>query len=90
MRWKNIYSVTGGDIPLGDLTRAMAKRYVAERTKRVKTASVAREISNIRAVLNVVIKENDLDIKNHFEGLKIPNKGRDSNLSWPLDVKNAP
>ena len=84
MRWKNIYAVTGGDIPIIDVTREMAKRYVAERTKRVKTASVAREISNIRAVLNVVIKESSLNPINHFEGLKIPKKGRDSNPRKPF------
>jgi integrase len=77
-RWKKIYSATGGDIPIVDLTREMAKRYVSERTKQVKTTAVAREISTIRAVLNVVIKEKGLNISNHFEGLKIPNKGRDS------------
>lgn len=77
-RWKNIYSITGGDIPIEDLTREMARKYVNDRTKQVKTTAVAREISTIRAVLNVVIKEKGLNRANHFEGLKIPNKGRDS------------
>ena len=83
-RWKNIYSVTGGDIPIIDVTREMAKRYVTERMKLVKTTAVAREIGVIRAVLNVVIKEKGLNINNHFEGLKIPNKGRDSKPRKPF------
>lgn len=77
-RWKNIYSITGGDIPIEDLTREMAKKYISERMKHVKTTAVAREISTIRAVLNVAIKESALNTTNHFEGLKIPNRGRDS------------
>jgi integrase len=62
----------------------MAKRYVTERTKLVKTTAVAREMGVIRAVLNVVIKEKGLNINNHFEGLKIPNKGRDSKPRKPF------
>jgi integrase len=83
-RWKNIYAVTGGDIPIIDVTREMAKRYVTERMKLVKTTAVAREIGVIRAVLNVVIKEKGLNTSNHFEGLKIPNKGRDSKPRKPF------
>ena len=83
-RWKNIYAVTGGDIPIIEVTREMAKRYVTERMKLVKTTAVAREIGVIRAVLNVVIKEKGLNTSNHFEGLKIANKGRDSKPRKPF------
>jgi integrase len=62
----------------------MAKRYVTERMKLVKTTAAAREIGVIRAVLNVVIKEKGLNTSNHFEGLKIPNKGRDSKPRKPF------
>lgn len=77
-RWKNIYTVSGGDIPLSSLTREMARRYVAERLQHVKTASIEREINVFRAILNVVIRERSLGIPNQFEGVKIPNKGKDS------------
>lgn len=82
--WRKIYSATGGDIPIENLTREMAKKYVSDRIKQVKTTAVAREISTIRAVLNVAIKEKGLNLANHFEGLKIPNKGRDSKPRRPF------
>lgn len=77
-RWKNIYLVSNGDIPLSNLTREMARRYVAERSRHVKTTSIEREINVFRAILNVVIRERNLGIPNQFESIKIPNKGRDS------------
>lgn len=77
-RWRNIYTVTGGDIPIVELTRDMARQYVTVRGRAVKTSTIEREIGVIRAVLNSAIRERGLGITNPFEGLRVPNKGRDS------------
>lgn len=77
-RWKNIYGPVGGDIPLEDVTREMAKKYVKERLRSVKTGTVEREIKTINAVINKTIVEASLTITNVFERLVIPNKGRDA------------
>lgn len=79
-RWKHIYGVTGGDIPLVDVTRDMARRYVKHRSASVKTGTVERELKTIRAVINKVIAEKSLPIKNEFERLAIANKGKDSKV----------
>jgi len=77
-RWKNIYDAVGGDIPLKDVTRDMAKKYVKDRLKSVKTGTVDREIKTFNAVINKAIVEASLSITNVFERLAIPNKGRDA------------
>lgn len=76
--WKNIYDVTGGDIPLKDVTRDMAKKYVKHRLRSVKTGTIDREVKTINAVINKVIVEESLTITNVFERLAIPNKGKDA------------
>jgi len=85
-RWKNIYSVTDGDIPLADVTRDMAKRYVKHRLASVKTTTIERELKTIRAVINSVIKEKSLKISNEFERLTIPKKGKDSIARKPFTL----
>ena len=85
-RWKNIYSVTNGDIPLADVTRDMARRYVKLRLASVKTATIERELKTIRAVINSVIKEKSLKIGNEFERLTIPKKGKDSIARKPFTL----
>lgn len=79
-RWKHIYDVTGGDIALVDVTRDMARRYVKHRLSTVKTGTVERELKTIRAVINKVIIEKSLNIKNQFERLSIANKGKDKKV----------
>lgn len=79
-RWKHIYGVTGGDIPLVDVTRDMARRYVKHRLGTVRTGTVERELKTIRAVINKVIIEKSLDINNEFERLAIANKGKDKRV----------
>jgi len=85
-RWKNIYSVTNGDIPLADVTRDMARRYVKHRLASVKTATIERELKTIRAVINSVIKEKSLKIGNEFERLTIPKKATaaDQTVAAPI------
>lgn len=77
-RWRHIYSVTGGDIPLEDVTRTMAKQYLKHRLGSVKTGTIDREVKTINAVINKTIVEASLTISNVFERLAIPNKGRDA------------
>jgi len=77
-RWRNIYEITGGDIPIEQVTRDMARQYVANRIRSVKTTTIERELKDIRAVINSVIREKELKITNQFERLVIPNKGKDS------------
>lgn len=84
-RWKNIYGVTGGDIPLSEVTRDMARRYIGYRSS-VRTATIERELKTIRAIINAVIREKSLSFKNQFERLRIPNKGRDSVVRKPFSL----
>ncbi|WP_439650824.1 tyrosine-type recombinase/integrase [Polynucleobacter parvulilacunae] len=85
-RWKHVYDVTGGDIPLDDVTRDMGRRYVRHRLKSVKTGTIERELKTIRAVINKTIIERSLKITNVFERLSIPNKGGDKKVREDFEI----
>lgn len=84
-RWRRIMEVMD-DAPLSTLNRAIAHAFVEERRKSVTTATVERELKAIRAVLNVVIRERELDIKNPFESIKIPGLGSDAKKRPPFTL----
>lgn len=68
-----------GDIAFNDLTRQHAHNYVERRLNAgVKTTSIAREINAIKAVINGAIKELDLNPRNVFLDLAIPDLGADA------------
>jgi integrase len=85
-RWQHIYKILG-DIPLENLRREHAKLYVDKRRRLVKTTSVQREIKTINAVINKVILEESLAVKNPFESLTIQGLGKDSKLRKPFTHK---
>ncbi|QWD04593.1 tyrosine-type recombinase/integrase [Polynucleobacter paneuropaeus] len=86
-RWQHIYEVTDGDIPLVEVTREMARRYVPHRLKSVKTTTVERELKDIRAVINVAIREHSLAMPNPFDKLVIQGKGKDSIPRKPFSIE---
>lgn len=85
--WKNVVPLLG-DLPIEELDREMANRYVETRLKQgVKTTTVAREVNTIQAVLGVVIKEKSLGITNQFESLTIRGLGEDSQRRLPFNLE---
>ena len=74
-------------MPLEDLRREHAKSYVDKRRRLVKTTSVQREIKTINAVINKVILEESLTVKNPFESLTIQGLGKDSKPRKPFTHK---
>lgn len=81
--FKHIFDVLG-DVGVVNLTRDDAKKYITARCAKVSTNSVSREISTIRAVLNVVIREKELGINNPFLSLVIPDLGKDAKVREPF------
>ena len=81
--FKHIFDVLG-DVGVVNLTRDDAKKYITARCAKVSTNSVSREISTIRAVLNVVIRELELGINNPFLSLVIPDLGKDAKVRAPF------
>ena len=82
-QWVSFYRLVG-NIRLSDLNRETAKTFVERRSKEVKTTTVDREISLIRAVINKVILEKNLDLKNPFISLVIQSLGADSEIRHPF------
>lgn len=81
--FKNLFTVCGGDVAVENITRDTAKKYIEKRRRTVSTGAVAREISTIRAVFNVVIREKELKINNPFLSLVIPDMGKDRKQRLP-------
>ena len=73
-----------GSYNIESLTRAKVKEFILKRVTEVKTLTVKREISVIKAAFNVVIREKELDIRNPFEGQTIPNLGKDKKSREPF------
>ncbi len=82
-QWVSFYRLVG-NIRLSDLNRETAKTFVERRSKEVKTTTVDREISLIRAVINKVILEKNLDLKNPFISLVIQSLGADAEIRHPF------
>lgn len=76
-----------GDIPIEKISRAMAKEFVNKRLKEVSTNTVQRQVNTIRAILNIVIRENELNISNPFEHIVIPNLGKDKIVRQPFQIE---
>ena len=66
-----------GKFAIQNITRAQVREFIDQRSAEVKTGTVDRELSVIRAALNVVIREKGLDVKNPFMHQIIPNEGKD-------------
>jgi integrase len=82
--FKHIYEVFETDIVVESFNRDMAKQYIEKRLRHVTTNAVAREISAIRAIWNVVIREKELTIANPWLSLTIPNLGKDKKPRIPF------
>jgi integrase len=68
-----------GDIALEGLTRNHAKQYRDQRLATgVKTTTLTREISVLRAVINVACREIPLNLTNPFDSLTIHNVNEDA------------
>lgn len=83
--FKHIFDVLG-DVGVVNITRDDAKKYITARCTKVSTNSVSREISTIKAVLNVVIREKELGINNPFLSLVIPDLGKDAKVRKPFTI----
>ena len=69
--WQRLIDLVG-DISLDGLTREHARRYRDNRlTNHIKQPSVQREISSIKAIINVARREIPLSMSNPFDGLVV-------------------
>ncbi len=75
------------DQPLINLDRTKAREFMDERLSKVKTTSFQREVNTIRAIINVVIREKNLQMNNPFETLIIPNYKHDSINKEPFTIE---
>lgn len=75
-----------GSAAIEKISRAQVKEFILKRLLDVKTATVSRELSVIRSVINVVIRERELDIKNPFLEQVIPNEGKDQKERQPFSI----
>lgn len=66
-----------GRFAIENITRDQVREFIDQRCTEVKTGTVDRELSVIRAAMNIVIREKELDIKNPFMHQNIPNEGKD-------------
>ncbi len=81
--WNKLVAVIG-DIGLEGLTRSHARRYREQRLSTgIKTSTLSREISVLRAVVNVACREIPLNLKNPFDSLSIPNMNEDASIRFP-------
>lgn len=86
--FKPIFGILG-DMAVENITREDARRYVEVRVSRVSTNTVSRELNAIKAVLNTVIREKELNINNPFRSLVIPNLGKDAKVRAPLTIDES-
>jgi len=54
--------------------------------KTITTTTVERYLNCIKAAVGRAIKENELDIKNQFSSVEIPNAGKDAQERLPFDL----
>lgn len=54
--------------------------------KTITTTTVARYLNSIIAAVGRAIKENELDFKNQFSSVEIPNAGKDAQERLPFDL----
>jgi integrase len=54
--------------------------------KPITTTTVTRYLNSINAAVGRAIKENELNIKNQFSGVEIPNAGKDAQERLPFDL----
>lgn len=76
-----------GDLPVSSFTRENARTFRDHLIEQgLKTHSVRRNLNYISPVINHALREMDLEGKNPFERLAIPNKGKDEKHREPLSV----
>ena len=75
-----------GSMAIENITRSQVKDFIVKRSTEVTTGTVSRELSVIRSVMNVVIRERELDIKNPFLHQVIPNEGKDKKERQPFSI----
>lgn len=76
--WNKFVSFLG-DIPILDLSRAQARRFIEHLTDQgLKTTSVRRSLSHIVAIFSSAIREAELTKQNPFERLHIAGEGEDA------------
>ena len=80
---------TLGKFAVQNISRSQVREFIDQRCTEVKTGTVDREISVIRAAMNIVIMEKGLDIKNPFIGQTIPNEGHDKVPRIPFDKEET-
>ena len=82
--WSKLVSLLG-DIALEGLTRDHARQYRDQRLATgVKTTTLSREISVLRAVINVARREIPLNVVNPFDSLPIANANEDATKRLPF------
>ena len=82
--WSKLVALLG-DIALEGLSRDNARQYRDHRLAAgVKTTTLSREISVLRAVVNVACREIPLNVKNPFDSLPIANVNEDAVKRHPF------
>ncbi|KQV38765.1 DUF6538 domain-containing protein [Massilia sp. Root335] len=82
------------DRPLGSIRRQDVNEFVKwllagehnDDGKPITTTTVTRYLNCINAAVRRAIKENELDIKNQFSSVEIPNAGKDAQARLPFDL----
>ncbi len=75
-----------GDKELEQVTRVDANEFVSKGIREgVKTTTIERQISILRAIFNVAIVEREIAKPNPFLRLRIPGLGKDSKAREPFD-----
>ena len=93
--WNKFVSFLG-DIPILDLSRAQARRFIEHLTEQgLKTTSVRRSLSHIVAIFTSAVREAELTKQNPFERLHIAGEGEDAKAAavptreTPQDIARA-
>lgn len=75
--WVRLISITG-DIPLAQIRREHANRFVRELLETgVSRATIKKYLAQIRPLIQTAILEFELDLTNHFNRVEIPKMGED-------------
>ncbi|TYP79924.1 phage integrase family protein [Maritimibacter alkaliphilus HTCC2654] len=89
-RWRavNRFVEFAGDRPISGYTREQARDFLKLLLSRgVKTTTAKRYLNYISPVFATCIRENELDIKNVFESLRVPGLGQDAKKVEVLDQR---
>jgi integrase len=77
-----------GDTPLINLTRNDIRSWIDESTKKNKTASVQRQLNQLKAIFRSVEAELSLDLRSLYNKISVPEVGSDSNERFTPSIED--